>query len=390
MLGVEVERTPVVDPVRLVSNVASVAPPKDVAGDILRAATDAQGVDTRQLAKALDALPPAQSAQVRQEIDRGLSPVDRGRLAEASASSKVDIGELSLDLGQMALDVVGIFEPTPFADLTNAGISLFRGDGLGALLSAAGAIPYIGDAAKLGKLGKWAETVAKAVEAAASNPAARRLLEPALQKVGDALGAIPDSILSKLPADAQAKLKGLKSQVDNLANPIRREVSAAVDAAADRLGIPRAKLAEVADAERGTRPPVSSYMTASQQAAHLSQFDSGIVRVTSRSAITDYGTLGPPNGFVTSLTDFRAIMAEAKGDLSIVERRLSLDPGTLQNNNTVIAVIDRADVPNLRVPSGNEGGANSQWAPGGYTSQGTAEAVMDFPADLKYSEIKLK
>ena len=383
-----------VNPLRSVDNAARAASaPRDLAGELLAGARNARGVDTAKLASELDTLAktaPEQAARMRQELDLQLSPVDRGRLAESAAAGKVDLGELSLDLGQMALDVVGIFEPTPFADLTNAGISIFRGDGLGAVLSAAGAIPYLGDAAKLGKLGKWAQTVAKAVDAALTNPAARRALEPALRRVADALGKIPDSIMSKLPADAQAKLKGLRGQIDNLANPIRREVSRAVDAAADRLGVPASKLQAVADTPRLSRPPVSSYMSASQQAAHLAQFDGGIVRVTSRTAINNFGTLGPPNGFVTSLKDFRAVMHEAKGDLSVVERRLSLDPGTLKNNDTVIAVIERKDVPGLRVPDGNEGGANTRWAPGGYTSQGTIEAVMDFPKGLAYNEIKLK
>ena len=216
----------------------------------------------------------------------------------------------------------------------------------------------------------------------AADPRGAQRVDPA--KLADNLATLAK------PESAQAKLKGLRSQVDNLSNPIRREVTAATDAAADRLGVPSDRLRAVADAERGTRPPLSSYMTAAQQAKHLSQFDGGIVRVTSRDAIAAHGTLGPPNGFVTSLEDFRAIMGEAKGDLAVVERRLSLDPGTLGKDGTVIAVIDRKDVSGLRVPSSNEGGANSQWAPGGYTSRGTIEAVMDFPKSLPYNEIKLK
>ena len=31
----------------------------------------------------------------------------------------------------------------------------------------------------------------------------------------------------------------------------------------------------------------------------------------------------------------------------------------------------------IRVPSGNEGGANELWLPGGYTSGGVPEAVID-------------
>lgn len=34
-------------------------------------------------------------------------------------------------------------------------------------------------------------------------------------------------------------------------------------------------------------------------------------------------------------------------------------------------------MPDLRIPSGNEGGANSQWVPGGFTAGGVPEAVVD-------------
>ena len=46
-------------------------------------------------------------------------------------------------------------------------------------------------------------------------------------------------------------------------------------------------------------------------------------------------------------------------------------------NDTTTALADPADFDNLRIPSGNEGGANDQWIPGGFTSGGVPEAVVD-------------
>ncbi len=37
-----------------------------------------------------------------------------------------------------------------------------------------------------------------------------------------------------------------------------------------------------------------------------------------------------------------------------------------------------------RMPSGNEAGANPQWIPGGYTSGGVMEAVIDSPSPGQY------
>lgn len=45
-----------------------------------------------------------------------------------------------------------------------------------------------------------------------------------------------------------------------------------------------------------------------------------------------------------------------------------------------IDVEDISDL-NIRIPSGNETGANSLWFPGGFTSGGIAEAITDTITD---------
>ena len=42
-----------------------------------------------------------------------------------------------------------------------------------------------------------------------------------------------------------------------------------------------------------------------------------------------------------------------------------------------------AEIPptnDIKIPSGNEDGANALWEPGGFTSGGVPEAVVDLPA----------
>jgi len=60
-----------------------------------------------------------------------------------------------LDITQLVLDICGIFEPTPFCDIASGAISVARGDILGALCNGLGVIPYLGDIAKFGKIGKY-------------------------------------------------------------------------------------------------------------------------------------------------------------------------------------------------------------------------------------------
>ncbi|WP_404401314.1 hypothetical protein [Pelagibacterium halotolerans] len=76
-------------------------------------------------------------------------------------------------------------------------------------------------------------------------------------------------------------------------------------------------------------------------------------------------------------SEFDRIVAEADGNLRVVEQRLGLDAGYLSSGDTMAVHIQRQHMPDLHVPSGNEGGANSQWLPGGHTSGGVPEAVVD-------------
>jgi len=53
------------------------------------------------------------------------------------------------------------------------------------------------------------------------------------------------------------------------------------------------------------------------------------------------------------------------------------------------AYIKPENMDKLRIPSGNEGGANGQWIPGGYTSGGVPEAVLDL-SETPFTEIPFK
>jgi hypothetical protein len=91
----------------------------------------------------------------------------------------------SIDSLQLMLDAVGVVEPTPFADVTNAGISLARaiadpvnsGRHLqNAGLSLISTLPYLGDVAKLAKgYGKTGKTVGNSIDAFASSSAPKLL-----------------------------------------------------------------------------------------------------------------------------------------------------------------------------------------------------------------------
>ena len=81
------------------------------------------------------------------------------------------------------------------------------------------------------------------------------------------------------------------------------------------------------------------------------------------------------------------MMARANGDVRILEQLLGFDPGYL-GDNPVRIDIARPQV--LRMSSGNEFGTNEFWLPGGYTSGGIPEAIIDQIQPGTYTSIPIK
>ncbi len=132
----------------------------------------------------------------------------------------VNLTDLALDMTQMGLDVVGIFEPTPFADLTNAGISAVRGEWGNAALSVLGVIPYVGDLGKLGKIPKWLSSIEKLTTAVGKladvaikgGKKGKEVAEAFIKQVKGLLDKIP---LDKVPDAIRDGLSKLKQKVDD-------------------------------------------------------------------------------------------------------------------------------------------------------------------------------
>lgn len=119
--------------------------------------------------------------------------------------------ELILDLVQFALDLVGLVDPTFMSDGASGLISLARGQWLDAAISGASMIPYVGDMMKLGKLPRYARSVAGAIALAATDAKFAEQLRPALAKLLEALHRLP---VDKLPRDALAPIQQIKREIE--------------------------------------------------------------------------------------------------------------------------------------------------------------------------------
>ena len=135
-------------------------------------------------------------------------PANRPDPAELARQQR----ELTLDLSQMALDLVGLIDPTPVSDGANGIVSLFRGDFFGAGVSALSMVPYLGDLAKVGKLGKYVKTMERVVDLARVDARFADAVRPALNRIRGALDEIP---LGSLPDAVREPLEALKGKVDD-------------------------------------------------------------------------------------------------------------------------------------------------------------------------------
>lgn len=137
---------------------------------------------------------------------RSSSPVP-GPVDPSQAPLTLEQQVLIADVAQIALDIVGIVDPTPIADATNAAISVARSDWEGAGISLLGTVPFVGDVAKAGKLPRWLATVEKCVAQARGSRRIANLLRPLLTRVYYTLDCFPLTVMSESQREALSQLQ---------------------------------------------------------------------------------------------------------------------------------------------------------------------------------------
>lgn len=158
-----------------------------------------------------------------------------------------------------------------------------------------------------------------------------------------------------------------------------------VDDVARSAGLTRTQIDDIIKTPRGQRPDPSTYLTKECIDHHLSQFKDG---VTKMQAALKRDTVGPPEGtyvMPTSVVD--DLLKRANGDVNLLEDFLGLERGALGD---APVRIDITKPQGLRMPTGKERGANENWLPGGYTTRGIPEAVIDQVQPGNYTVMPIK
>lgn len=180
---------------------------------------------------------------------------------------------------------------------------------------------------------------------------------------------LDDSIHSKIP------VKGFAEEMapdDALKYEIWTELR--------KSGLDIVKQNDLVLTNKGHRPSPAEYLSSEYIDAHLNQFKGGVSKISQKNPS---GIAGPPGGtYVMPSEVADKLIQAANGDVATLEKYLGLKSGDLGLNPVRI---DVKKPHNLRMPSGNEIGANSEWCPGGVTSGQLPEAVIDSPKPGEYN-----
>ncbi len=139
---------------------------------------------------------------------------------------------------------------------------------------------------------------------------------------------------------------------------------------------------EILATPKGSRPDPKTYLSDEYVKNHHALFDGGAVRI---QPSTPNGTIGRTETWVFPKSVVSDAISSANGDPRKLETLLGLDPNYL---GKAPVLVDIPNPSNVRIPTGNEFGANDFWRPGGLTYPGRIpEAVIDPVFTGQYSVI---
>jgi len=142
---------------------------------------------------------------------------------------------------------------------------------------------------------------------------------------------------------------------------------------------------------KGARPDPVTYLSPSYIDKKLSNFDQGASYLVPKDILDEYGRdiLGMPDNsqYVIPSTQMDSLLTKANGDISVIESELGIPSGQWQGRSLIRIDVSSPGELNLRIPSGNEMGANDLWIPGGTLRTGYHEGVINNIPYGKYQEV---
>ena len=136
---------------------------------------------------------------------------------------------------------------------------------------------------------------------------------------------------------------------------------------------------------KGSRPNPKTYVNSEYLTKHFAEFDEGATVIQTEWAYTNYseanGFVGVPDDntlFAMPTKYADKVIQNSNGNINYIEEKLGFPKGYFKYGGGLVRIdIEDLSDLDLRLPSGNETGANSLWIPGGETSGGVPEAILN-------------
>ncbi|TAE70594.1 MAG: hypothetical protein EAZ85_11800 [Bacteroidetes bacterium] len=140
---------------------------------------------------------------------------------------------------------------------------------------------------------------------------------------------------------------------------------------------------------KGCRPEPSVYLSQKCIDKHLKKFSEGASFFIPKDVLDRFGRkiLGRNDGqFVIPTKEMNRLIKKSKGSLTYIETELGIPAGAWKDKIIIrIDILELSEL-NIRLPNGNEAGANELWIPGGKLPKGYSEAVVNPIPEGKYRE----
>ena len=139
---------------------------------------------------------------------------------------------------------------------------------------------------------------------------------------------------------------------------------------------------------KGKRPAPETYLKRRYIRRHLKNFKAGASCIVSKELLERHhgDSIGKADNsqFIMMKSEMDSVLMRSHGDLSRIEHELGIPAGAWKHRVLVRIDIPKPQKLKLRMPSGNEIGANVLWLPGGLLPTGYKEAVIDRIPKGKY------
>ena len=145
------------------------------------------------------------------------------------------------------------------------------------------------------------------------------------------------------------------------------------------------------DIKTDVRPDPSTYLSKEYIDAHMKKFEDGAACIMRRDHFENFKDFPDlENKFITTKQDIETLIRDSNKNIEYLKEKLGITDKKYPKDpkNIYVIYFTPQQLKNASIPSGNEGGANELWIPGGYTASENAFGHPELVITIPKTEVK--